>query len=659
MIWNNTIDKGVMKAVYSSVESYFDNINKYGLEDREGQRMMALSVFDAIETKTNLIIEAGVGIGKSFAYLIPLIYYYRLTGKSFIISTSTIALQEQLEKDIKKLCQNLNISINVVIAKGMTNFLCPKRAKEFNKINPNKYSILKDIENDWSKQDRNDFDNIKDNVWQNINVENCNYTKCDYYKSCQFFNVREQMRTNSGCIICNHDLLIEDLSRYGRKLMKEVEVVVCDEAHNLESKVRSANTIKIEFRNITGILGTAISFLNRKNNYEHNLDKIKNNIKLLDEQIDKNVLKKIKELQEQFIMLEDCNGLPLEFDDTVTKLSKTIYNDISGIVDSLSIVSDTPVMDDLYEQIIDRSDVFSRLSKGNDSSWIYWIERRNNKNHIYSAPKDINVISNELFFKKQFYRDSKTFIFTSATLTPDGENYDYFKHNIGADKVENGEDIFVDESFESPYNYDENALLYCPADISNPKDKNNYLIDITKKIEELINLTNGKTMVLFTSKYDMNYVYNKLKDSFKNIDVYVQNDGSSQNKVKEQFKSNINSVLFSTGTFWEGIDIKGESLSNLIIARLPFPVVDPVMEYKKSCYKDGFEQVYIPEMLIKLKQGVGRLIRGYDDKGIVTILDSRLANNKSYLEKVKESLPIKKIVTDINEVKNFIETKGI
>lgn len=155
----------------------------------------------------------------------------------------------------------------------------------------------------------------------------------------------------------------------------------------------------------------------------------------------------------------------------------------------------------------------------------------------------------------------------------------------------------------------------------------------------------------------MKYVYDKIGNKLEDINIYIQNDGSSQDIVKEKFKNDINSVLFSTGIFWEGIDIKGKSLSNLIIARLPFPIVDPVMEYKKNLYGDkGFEKVYIPEMLIKLKQGVGRLIRSENDKGIVCILDSRL--NK-YEKVVKNTLPIKNIVKSIDELKEFVLKNNI
>ena len=216
--------KEKMKELYSKIDDYFNNSIKYGLSYREGQHNMALSVFEAIESKEHLIIEAGVGIGKSFAYLIPLIYFFEMSGKSFIISTSTIALQEQLEKDINIISNQLNIPVDVVVAKGMSNFICFNRLEEFlSKLKDDNQFIKIFTQN---KQDRKDYPGIKDNVWKQINVEKCNYFKCKNHRNCEFYKRRELMKSINGIIICNHDLLIEDLSRksnYGKELLQKVD----------------------------------------------------------------------------------------------------------------------------------------------------------------------------------------------------------------------------------------------------------------------------------------------------------------------------------------------------------------------------------------------------------------------------------------------------
>lgn len=656
----NSVSKQHLEKLYSLIEDYFENCDKYGLELRDGQYQIALSVYEAIESQEHLVIEAGVGIGKSFAYLIPLMYYYELTGRSFIISTSTIALQEQLEKDIKRLSSQLCLSttMDVVVAKGMSNFLCLNRIEQIIKNDKND-KIIEQI--NISKQDRKDYPNIKDNEWQNICVNNCTYSKCTNHSNCEFYKRREKMVNADGAIICNHDLLILDLTRnngtYGKQLLKKVNFIVCDEAHNLESKIRNFYTKEIYVDAAKNILKEALKILENLKVEDYDYDSSIKLVNSLSKHIADNANKEIEKLKNKGIDLVDCNGLTFTFDDDVRLLSKQLDELFSNIKDSIQIFSKKDT-EELEDNINEMYKMFKVLADGKDSNYLFWIVHRRNKNYIYYAPKDIDKIAFDIFFDRENLNsrlgDIKTFIFTSATLSIGKNNYSYFLNNIGANRIEKKNDLTIEYSYESPYNYDENALLYCCNDIESPSiNKEKYLVQLVNKIKELIRITNGKTLVLFTSKSDMNYVYKKIGNKLDDINIYIQNDGSSQDKVKEQFKNDINSVLFSTGIFWEGIDIKGKALSNLIIARLPFPVVDPIMEYKKSKYKNGFNKVYIPEMLIKLKQGIGRLIRSETDKGIICILDSRM--DAKYQDVIRQSIPIKNFTTDIEEIKKFVK----
>ena len=638
-------EKEKVEKLYNEIYDYFNDCESYGLTKREGQLNMALSVYDAIESKKSLVIEGGVGIGKSYAYIIPLLFYYRLMKKSFIISTSTIALQEQLEKDLKKISTDLNIPLDIVVAKGMNNFICKRRLESFLKSNHEKYKGIFKKDN----QDRKDYLNVEDKVWNQINVDNCSYEKCENCQKCEFYNRRMQMKNANGAIICNHDLLIYDLKNNNKNLFQKVDYIVCDEAHNIENKVRASYTKEFKIKKVMEPLKRTIDILRvfgRKNYSENSIEK---NIKSLNDLIDNNVNEYINKLKEDNIDILDCNGIELSFNKNITDLSKKIVDDISDIYDSLQLL-DLPY-DDLIDLLDEYIYVFSILSEGKKSNYIFWIERRNKINYIYYAPKNIAQLSNRLFFKTNNDENKKTFIFTSATLSTEKDNYDYFINNLGSnmESIEE-ENLIIENSEESPYDYDNNTLLYCCSDIENPKNKNLYLKQLVKKIKELILLTDGKTLVLFTSKSDMNYVYKQIGNKINDINIYIQNDGSSQDIIKQKFKEDINSVLFSTGIFWEGIDIPGKSLSNLIIARLPFPIVDPVIEYKKNIY--GFNKVYIPEMLIKLKQGIGRLIRNENDKGIVCILDSRI---KAYEKIVKKTIPIKNFTYNIDILKDFVK----
>lgn len=260
------------------------------------------------------------------------------------------------------------------------------------------------------------------------------------------------------------------------------------------------------------------------------------------------------------------------------------------------------------------------------------------------------------------FNDKETVkILTSATLNTSidkNEYYDYFMKTIGLSKSQK---LFISEPKESPFDIENNTLLYYSNDIAHPqKEHNKYIEDITNRIVDLISITEGKTLILFTAKADMKIVYDKLKNKKLPYKLIIQNEGSSQIKTKEDFKEDINSVLLSTGTFWEGIDIQGNSLSSVIIVRLPFPILDPVIKYKSSLVKDPMS-VYLPEMIIKLKQGVGRLIRCNTDKGIIAILDSRIGDSSksSYKEQVFDCIKSVNKTTDLECVKKFVKEKEI
>lgn len=661
-------DKEITQKVW---DLFTLKLPELGFEEREGQENMALDICEAIVDNKHIMIEAGVGIGKSYAYLVPLIYYNKITQKPVLVSTSTILLQEQLIKDIENISKILNIYPEVVLAKGMSHFVCNDRA--FNYLNHNKkcaeqYPWLKKWVEQIENGDRTKLPiELSDSIWNNINVNNCRYRECEYSFECYYFKRRNSMLNTKGIILCNHDLLAVDTQKKSKKqrpiLSNDIELIVIDESHNLEDKVRNSLKQEWSYVNCYKAIDEAIFFIRRTYSYDN---------------MDGGVYRLLKEVynefwaqvQEQYNNLKSDAGDIERFYINAESIHKKIKS-IIGIIDDLNmkvqlngsnIFGNT--QDNIIEKLEDISEFFRNLTL-RDSNILFWIELRNKKKSfkdivIVGCSKKLNNEIRELFFEE--YKP-KT-ILTSATLTnsfngTNEERYSYMIKNLGYPIKKDGE---LSEPKESPYPYNENCLIYYKENMPHPtKERELFIEKSTDAIVELLKLTDGKAMILFTAKGDMIEVYNKLANRELPWEILIQQEGSSQDLIISEFKSNINSVLLGTGVYWEGISIEGMALSNLIIVRLPFPVPDPVIDYKRSLTSQPLIEVDVPEMLVKLRQGVGRLIRNYTDKGIITILDSRVSDssNRPYKNSVWKALPIKVKTNDLDVVKKFIKEKVI
>lgn len=661
-------DKEITQKVW---DLFTLKLPELGFEEREGQENMALDICEAIVDNKHIMIEAGVGIGKSYAYLVPLIYYNKITQKPVLVSTSTILLQEQLIKDIENISKILNIYPEVVLAKGMSHFVCNDRA--FNYLNHNKkcaeqYPWLKKWVEQIENGDRTKLPiELSDSIWNNINVNNCRYRECEYSFECYYFKRRNSMLNTKGIILCNHDLLAVDTQKKSKKqrpiLSNDIELIVIDESHNLEDKVRNSLKQEWSYVNCYKAIDEAIFFIRKAYSYDN---------------MDGGVYRLLKEVynefwaqvQEQYNNLKSDAGDIERFYINAESIHKKIKS-IIGIIDDLNMkvqLNESNIFgntqDNIIEKLEDISEFFRNLTL-RDSNILFWIELRNKKKSfkdivIVGCSKKLNNEIRELFFEE--YKP-KT-ILTSATLTnsfngTNEERYSYMIKNLGYPIKNDGE---LSEPKESPYPYNENCLIYYKENMPHPtKERELFIEKSTDAIVELLKLTDGKAMILFTAKGDMIEVYNKLANRELPWEILIQQEGSSQDLIISEFKSNINSVLLGTGVYWEGISIEGMALSNLIIVRLPFPVPDPVIDYKRSLTSQPLIEVDVPEMLVKLRQGVGRLIRNYTDKGIITILDSRVSDssNRPYKNSVWEALPIKVKTNDLDVVKRFIEEKII
>ena len=242
---------------------------------------------------------------------------------------------------------------------------------------------------------------------------------------------------------------------------------------------------------------------------------------------------------------------------------------------------------------------------------------------------------------------------TSGVAEEYEEGYKYFIQNTNFPAKKG----IISEPKISPFDYNDHAMIYYTDDMPHPtKYRKQFIEKGIDEIVRLLNISEGKALILFTAKTDMIEVYDKLKERVP-YKILLQNDRTSQSDVIRQFKSDVNSVLLGTGTYWEGISVEGMALSNLIIFKLPFPVPEPIINYKRSIAKDGLMEVSVPEMIIKLKQGIGRLIRSEKDVGIVSIIDSRVGEkaNSRYKQMIWDALPIQNRTSDFEEIKQFYE----
>jgi len=534
-----------------------------------------------------------------------------------------------------------------VLAKGKNNFACKKKVEKMKNVDQ---ELL-----DWVIEDGDQANlklNISNSTWEKLQVDNsCSYDRCNFSKKCSYLKMRRNINTNgeADIIIANQDLLIAHLAKKNSQgytiLNDDSSIIIIDEAHNLEDKTR--NILKKEWTSssIKRILEQAFAGIYDKT------DEIFNKKDFLENEINNYftfLYNHILYLKNNDENLKEANRFPIDdnYDSKTIEKVKDYINDISITFQLNNSLSDYE-QDKIIEDLSILKKLFNILSSKKDFNKLIWLEFKNDRVIISSAPKKINEQ-----LKKLLFSEEKSIILTSATLTQ-SNSYNYQIEKLVFPK----KDIFISPPKESPFPYEENVVNYMPDSIANPNNKNQYIKDITNEIIKLSNLTRGRTLALFTAKEHINMVYNKLKNENLNYKVLKQSEYSSQSEIMEEF-INSNGLLLATGIFWEGIDIRGNDLTSLIITKLPFPVPDPIIEFKINQVKNKFD-ILVPEMIIKLKQGMGRLIRSDSDKGIVSILDSRV-NKESispYRKDVIDALLSTNITNSFKDVKSFAKNK--
>lgn len=675
MTFTNTapISKDVMKLVGEVIFNIEDILEKNGLIFREKQLDIMYDITTAIESQKHVLIEAGVGIGKSLGYLIPGILLSLYTGRPFIITTSSIQLTEQLGDDIKLVEKLLSdylgdTNIDFTIAKGRKNYPCEHKLQSLIKDSRTSKEYLEVYKKIQDGVDRQSPNGIDSKYWNKITEHTCDNDKSFEKENCMLYKMRNSLLSGPSTrkrllkdghshfiyspkvLIVNHNFFIahhrkiEQNNSHGL-LPSNPVLVAIDEIHNLEEKTRDSVTVKLSSSALKTLFKSIHTFFNdgyyneilRKSNelytaIDNLVEEINCHIKLEAKKAD---------YEDQLDGIKiTCEPIPniVYIDQLLQEILQTIDIEVSRSNNANKFKE--RLADDIFEQLITWKE-FINLFATDDTRYIKWGKIEGSKVSINYCLDNISHIINKYIFSKK-----TPTIGLSATITTqvnEEPSYEYIANNIGFD----GD---FAEIKESDFHY-ENSRLFIPSNLPafNIRDEI-YFELIAEQIHYISKDTNGGCLVLFTSKNDLLNVYNYLKKlTDKNI---LTGEFSEETKeLIESFKQH-KGILLGTGAFWEGIDLKKDYLTNLIIVRLPFPVPNPIIE--KKIEKFGRNKVIIPEMITKFRQGVGRLIRTHEDIGVISILDSRLNNlDYPYRDIILKSIPIQNQLFCIESLKQF------
>lgn len=618
------------------MNKYFKKmIEEYGFERRQGQEQMASIIEENISNSSSCIIEAGTGIGKTFAYLLPLILYAKKNKKRVVISTNTINLQEQLiKKDLPLIEKLLAEDIKYRLVKGRSNYVCGNRLIK---------NCIDETFINWYKTtktgDKSEIDFYIDPIiWNQIKGDKdyCVNSKCRQTNNCFYYKARELVN-DSEILIVNHALLFSHF-KYDR-ILPDFDILVFDEAHNIENVARSYFETSISSKE----LGVNIGMIYNSRTNTGIVRKISD---IDDIYVD--FIGSINSVYSAFSNLFDIIRMEMiKFDTLALRIDRMVNYDkyescIKEILRKFSDFEDINKIlllkgldEDLkkeylmyYSKLKETVSFFLEKEKSVEKT-VDWFSynKYTNEVKIVKTPLDISSLLKNIY-------NNLTVIMTSATLRI-GNDFSYIEKRLG---LESFNKYFV----ESPFDYDKNMKIILSNNKYNPNSEE-YLKYVNKFLNDYIQKKGEGTFILCTSYKQVETLSNGLK--LKNFKILVQGQ-MSRSKMIEEFK-NTKSVLLGTDSFWEGVDVKGDSLKNIVIVKLPFlvpdnPITEALIEDIEEKGLNPFISFQLPQAIIKLKQGVGRLIRSKTDSGSILILDSRV-KMKPYGKIVLESLPSKTV----------------
>jgi len=619
-------------------------------EYRAGQLEMAEVVHDAFETHHHAVVEAGTGTGKTLAYLIPAIS----SGRRVVISTATKSLQEQLfQKDIPFLQKHFAPNLKAALMKGRSNFLCISKLNQMQD-----QPLLKGIQEmddfrqikDWAKLtetgDRTELTFLPDDseLWGRLDArrDTCTGQKCPSFNPC-FVTGMHQRAKEADLIIVNHHLFFADLALkqddFG-SILPEYSAVVFDEAHEMEdvaSDYFARQVSNFRFEELARDTDQTLRLLHF---------------------LAPSLLRKTQRIRErsrtffeQFPPREGRFPFSRQEREAFLEQHREAYDALLSSLKSLEteMAAQTGKPEELARlarRSFELRQELMFLFESNEKNFVYWYERRNKGVFLTATPIDVSQTLRERLFE-QF----DTVILTSATLTVGGR-FDYIRQRLGLDQAK-------ERKLPPEFDYPSQALLYLPRKMPDVRDPG-FAAKAADEIVQLLEHSQGRAFCLFTSYAQMNDLYERVR-SRVSFPVLLQGT-APRSVLLERFKNTEGAVLFATASFWQGVDVPGEQLSCVIVDRLPFAVPsDPVVAARVEALQDegrnAFAEFQVPQAVLSLKQGFGRLIRTKTDRGVLALLDTRI-QRMPYGKIFLESLPRYRVTHELTDVGRFLDSSA-
>ena len=629
-------------------------------EYRPGQVEMARAVMRAFEDRRHLIVEAGTGTGKTLAYLVPAVAA-ALGGRGrVVVSTGTKNLQEQLmEKDIPFLQSVLPKTFNAAYLKGRSNYVCLHRLGHA-EASP----VLEGLDEvdyfdevlHWSKSssigDRAELSNLPESLsfWRHIDAraETCLGQKCIDYDPCFITRMRNRAQ-EAEIVVVNHHLFFADLAlrnnMYG-SVLPDYSAVILDEAHLIEDVASEYFGAQVSNYQIDDLLRDVAAV--RYDDAES------------DREISKTASRVMRFADSFWMGFRDGRAeegrypiVPGTFArrGVTGEIEATALGDLYVALDgaltrletTLDALKDKPAeVENLVRRIRQIRSELQFIVTGENKKFVYWLERRGRGIFVRASPIDVSSILEDRLFEK-----IDTVVLTSATLSSAG-NFSFIRERLGLDKAD---DLIAESSFD----FHTQALLYLPPKMPDPRSTD-WARAAAAEVVRIVNATEGRAFVLSTSLSGMQALFDL---AMPEIEYPCLIQGSaSKGRLLERFRQTPNAVLFATSSFWQGVDVRGEQLSCVIIDKLPFAVpTDPIVAARQRFIEDSggssFFEYSVPQAIISLKQGLGRLIRSTTDRGVLAVLDPRL-RTKSYGRLFLKSLPPCRVTSSIDELASMV-----